>query len=96
MSENCVTKEMCEAHRELNTERLARDKERLDKLEALTTKVSECSIRLSEMVEADHEKIADHDQRLTEIENRPRDWIDKVISGAIAAVVAFLMGVILK
>ena len=48
------------------------------------------------MVESDHDKIEEHDKRLHAIEERPRDRVDKALSGVIAAIVAFLMGVLLK
>ncbi len=86
----------CELMQKLYDERFTRDKERIEHIEDLTTKVSECNIKLSEMVKAHNDKLADHDKRLDDIENRPTALWDKVISGVIAAVVAFLMGVVLK
>lgn len=90
-----ISEQVCEVMQKLNDERFARDKERLDKLEELTTKVSECNLQMSEMVKAHNDKLDAYDKRLQQIEDRPRDWIDKIISGAIAAIVAFVMGVIL-
>ena len=87
---------MDEITQKLYDERFSRDKDRLDKLESLAEEVSKCSIRLTQMVESDHDKIEEHDKRLHEIEERPRDWVDKALSGVIAAIVAFLMGVLLK
>ena len=86
----------CELMQKLYDERFERDKERLDHLDNLTTEVSKCSIQLSEMVRAHNDKLADHDKRLADIEDRPTALWDKVTSGIIAAVVAFLMGVVLK
>lgn len=86
---------VCEVYQRMNDERFARDKERIKRLEDLTEKVSECNIQLSEITKSHNEKIAEHDKRLDEIEHRPGALWDKVISGVIAAAVAFLMGVIL-
>ena len=84
-----------EACKKLYDERFERDKERLNKLEKLTEEVSKCSIRLSEMVENDRKDIEDHERRIDAIEHKPSDMWDKIISGIIAAVVAFLVGGIL-
>lgn len=83
----------CKVIRELYDERFERDKERIEKLETLTTKVSECCIKLNDMVEAHNEKILDHDKRIQQIEARPANWWDKVISGAISAIVALIVGI---
>ena len=77
-------------------ERFARDKERIDKIDELLRKLSDCQIQLTEIEKNNQDKLADHEKRLDEIEHRPRDWVDKAVSGMIAAAVAFLMGVILK
>ena len=77
-------------------ERFARDKERIDKIDELLKKLSDCQIQLTEIEKTNQEKLADHEKRLDEIEHRPLGWVDKAISGIIAAAVAFLMGVVLK
>lgn len=87
---------VCEARGQLYDERFDRDKKRIEKLEDLTAKVSECNIKLSTIVNNHNDKLNDHEKRLDDIENRPANLWDKVVSGIIAAAVAFLMGVVLK
>lgn len=96
MNQTPVTEALCFERRQIEEERLSRDKERLDKSEELLHKVSECQIELTAMTKKHEEKLIDHEKRIDEIEQRPADWMDKIISGVIAAVVAFLMGVVLK
>lgn len=86
----------CAEHEKLCDERFARDKERIDKLENLTGKIGECNIKLSALVEHHDDKLKDHEGRLDDLESRPGNLWDKVISGIIAAVVAFVMGALLK
>lgn len=91
-----MEKDVCDVYQKMNDERFARDKERLDKIEELTAKISECNIQLSEVVKAYNEKLIDHEKRLDEIEHQPKAWMDKIFSGVIAAIVSFVMGVVLK
>ena len=96
MNNTPVSEAVCQARQQVNAERSAREKERLEKTEELLGKVSECQIQLTEMMKNHDEKLADHEKRLDEIEHQPKVWWDKIISGIIAAAVAFLMGVMLK
>lgn len=86
----------CELRGKLYDERFERDKTRIEHLEDLTAKVSECYIQQSEIIKNHNEKLKDHEQRLDNIENRPGNLWDKVISGVISAVVAAIMAIILK
>ena len=96
MNTTPVSESLCAARRQVEAERFARDKERLEKTEELLEKVSECQIQNSEILKNHDEKLADHEKRLDEIEHQPKVWWDKIISGVIAAIVAFVMGVVLK
>lgn len=96
MNNTPVPESVCQARQQVHAERLARDKERLERNDELLAKVSECQIQLTEMVKHHDEKLNDHEKRLDEIEHQPKVWWDKIISGVIAAVVAFVMGMILK
>lgn len=87
---------VCAEHKSLCDERFARDKHDIDELKQLTRKVSECSIKLSEIAKQQTEKIKDHENRLDELERRPGSLWDKVVSGIIAAAVAYLMSGALK
>lgn len=87
---------MDETRKLLCDERFARDKERIEKSEKLLEKLVECNIQLTDMAKNHEKTLGDHEKRLDEIEHRPRDWVDKAISGIIAAVVSFLMGVVFK
>lgn len=91
-----MNENVCAEHEKLCDERFARDKHDIDELKQLTRKVSECSIKLSGIAEQHNEKLKDHESRLDELERRPGNLWDKVIAGIIAAVVAYVMGVVLK
>lgn len=91
-----VTEPLCQERRKIEEERLARDKERLDRYEELLSKVSSCQIQLTEISKNHESKLTDHEKRIDEIEHQPKAWMDKIISGIIAAVVAALMGVVFK
>ena len=93
---NPVTEDVCAARRVLNDERFGRDKERLEKTEELLNKVSECQIQLTEISKTHAGKIADHEKRLDDIEHQPKAWMDKIISGIIAAAISFAMGYLLN
>lgn len=86
---------VCAEHEKLCDERFARDKERIEKLEDLTGKIGECNIRLTGIAEQHDAKLKDHESRLDELERRPGNLWDKVISGIIAAVVAYVMAIVL-
>jgi hypothetical protein len=86
----------CEERGKRYDERFDRDLRRIEKLEDLTAKISECNVKLSEIIKTNNEKLGDHEKRLDAIESRPTQWWDKVISGIIAAAVTVLMGVIMK
>lgn len=96
MNETPVTESLCAARRQVDDERFNRDKERIEKTEKLLDKLTECQIQNSEILKNHHDQLADHEKRLDEIEHQPKVWWDKVISGIIAAAVAFLTGVLLK
>ena len=96
MNDTPVSEDVCRARQQINAERMGRDKERLDKSEELLHKVSECQIEMASMVKAHEDKLANHEKRIDEIERRPANWLDKIIAGVISAVVAFLVGVVLK
>lgn len=102
MNDTPVTEAMCAARRQLDDERFARDKSRLgkaearlDKLEDLAHEISECNVKLTALIEKNAETVADHEDRITEIEKKPGTYWDKVIAGIIGAAVAALMALVI-
>lgn len=95
MPEKVVTEEICALRVKAFDERFQRDKERLEKIEALTQEVSKCNIQLTEIIRSQGEAIRDHEERLHEIERRPGVLWDKVTAGIIAASVSAFMTFIL-
>lgn len=87
---------VCAEHEKLCDERFARDKERIEKLEALTGKIGECNIRLTGIAEQHDATLKDHETRLDELENRPTQMWDKLIAGLIAAGVTLLTNAVSK
>ena len=73
---------------QLVDERFSRDKERLDKLESSVQALTEASLRLVATQERDHEDIQEHTKRLTELEHRPGQWMDKLVAAGISSGVA--------
>lgn len=103
MNDTPVTEQICEARRQLDDERFARDKSRLgkaearlDRLEDLMRVNSECNVKLTALIEKNAEKVDDHEERITEIEKKPGTYWDKVIAGIIGAAVAALMALVLS
>ena len=103
MSECYVTEQLCAARRNMDDERFGRDKsriekaeKRLDDMEKLMHEMSECNAKLTIMVENLTKSNDDHEKRITEIEKKPATYWDKIVGGVIAAIVGFVMGVVLK
>lgn len=101
--QNCVTEELCTARRNMDDERFARDKQRIEKvelrlyeIEKLLREVTECNTKLTLMVENLKENGEDHENRIVEIEKKPGTYWDKIMAGIIGAAVAALMAVVLK
>lgn len=84
-----------EGREKLCDERFARDKERIEKTEELTAKMSELLVQVTEIQKADHEELQEHSKRITTLESKPAMWVDKVwaagISGVVSAIIAFLV-----
>ena len=102
MSENCfVTEQLCEARRNTDDERFARDKSRLGKAEERLTDIekvmretSECNVKLTVMVEGLNKSNDNHERRITDIEKKPGTYWDKIVAGIIGAAVSALMALI--
>lgn len=102
MPENYVSEELCKARMASDTERFSRDKARLDKMETkvdgiekLLHEVSECNAKLTVMIEGLNDNSDDHERRITDIEKKPKNYWDKVVTGVISAIVAALMAIVL-
>lgn len=96
MNNTPVNEALCAERRRIEEERFRRDKDRLDSLEPLMRKLSECTVQNAQIIKAHESKLDDHEKRLDEIEHQPKAWMDKIISGIIAAAVAALMGMLIK
>ena len=86
---------MSEFSKELCDERASNTKERLDKHSLTIDELKVCSIKLTEMLEIHNEKITDHENRLDNLENRPRDIVRGIVDGIISALVAAFICLIL-
>lgn len=95
MSDSYISRESFEARNQLDDERFARDKERIGKLESTVQALADASLRLVETQKRDHEDIQEHAKRLSELEHRPGQWMDKIVSAAlssgVAAIVSFIV-----
>jgi len=95
MPEKLVTEEVCALRVKAFDERFQRDKERLEKIETLTQEVSKCNIQLTEIIRSQGETIRDHEERLHEIERRPRLWWDNITAAIVAASVSAFISFLL-
>ena len=95
MADKLVTEEVCALRVKAFDERFARDKERLEKIEERTQEVSRCNIQLTEIIRVQGDTLRDHEERLHEIERRPRQQWDNltaaIIAAGVSAVMAFLL-----
>lgn len=87
---------VCDERGKRYDERFDRDLRRIEKVEELTAEMGKCNVKLSTIIQNHDERLGDHEKRLDAIEERPTQWWDKIISGVIAAAVAFLMSAMLK
>ena len=96
MNDIPVSEQLCRERRIVEEERFRRDKERLDKMDKLTEKLSQCTVQNAQIIKHHEEKLIDHERRIDNIEHRPGSWWDKVITGLIAAAVAALWSLLAK
>lgn len=96
MNNTPVNEAVCAARRKIDDERFSRDKDRLDNIEPLMRKLSECTVQNAQIIKAHESKLSDHEKRLDEIEHQPKAWMDKIWSGIIAAAVAAMMGLLFQ
>ena len=93
---NPVTTAYCQEHGKVVDERFKRDKEDLQRHEDTLKKLSELTAEISALVRQNNEDIDDHENRISTLEKKPSLWLDRIISGIIAAVGAALVAAVLK
>lgn len=95
MADKFVSEEICALRVKAFDERFTRDKERLEKIEELTQEISRCNIQLTEIIRIQGDTLRDHEERLHEIEQRPRQQWDTltaaIIAASVSAVITFLL-----
>lgn len=105
MPDNFVLNDVCKERRTAVDERFRRDKadieglqDKTEKHDELLQKLSETNIKMGSILENYNKQIADHEDRLSKIEERPAKWweyfVGAVIGGGGAAVVGWIVGTI--
>ncbi|HEX2986116.1 MAG TPA: hypothetical protein VHO71_04800 [Caproiciproducens sp.] len=92
LSEVSRVDEVEEERQKRMDERFARDKERLDKVEVTTEDLKQIVVRLDVVIEDQRKQLANHEQRLVEMESKPaRRWeavINTVLQWLAVAIMA--------
>ena len=89
--EELQSKELCnEKTRHIN-ERFERDEERIKKQEEMGEKLSAASITLTEILRRQTMDIDDHGSRLNNIEKKPSNMMDKIVTGIVMGIIAALV-----
>jgi hypothetical protein len=83
-----VPRVYCDANHKNVDERFDRDLERIRATEELTRKLSDLTIEMQQMIKRHDDEIIKHDNRISALEKRPGQLMDKIIS----AVISFLVG----
>ena len=85
-------KEMFRADRE----RIKNHEEHMREQDAELKDIRELTIEIAALTKQHETRLGQQDERLTTIEKKPSKIIDAITSAAISAIVAFIMGILLK
>lgn len=103
MENESVNKDVCGKICQINDERFSRDKDDIKELKEQQHELSEnqvrieqLSIRMGEIINNDHDKLDDHEDRITAIEKRPSTFWDKLIFALIGAAASFVASGVLN
>ena len=91
-----MSKELCESTKKNCDERFGRDKERIESLEEMQKQFLTLQGQLTEILKNQTEQLKDHGGRLVELEKKPGQWLDRIISAALSAVIAFAVATFRK
>jgi hypothetical protein len=100
-----VAEEVCIERQRNATERFARDKKRLDDLEAnakeqdeRTRKIESLNIQMGEILKNHESKLQNHEERISAVEQRPMKFWDKlqwlIIGALVTGIISLLLGTI--
>lgn len=94
--ENSVSKDFCNEHSRMIDERFGRDKEDLDKHEKSIAEITKLSAEIGQLIKQHDDVIKQHETRIDTLEHKPSVWLDRILSGVVAAVIAALVAAVLS
>ena len=83
-----VSKEYCVSNHKNVDERFGRDLERIRATEELTRKLSDLTIEMQQMIKRHDEELKDQNTRISALEKRPGQLLDKIVG----ALISFFVG----
>ncbi len=94
--EDTVSTAFCNEHNRMLDERFRRDKADLDKHEKSIAEVTKLCTEIGQLIKQHDDVIKQHESRIDTLEHKPSVWLDRIISGIVAAVIAALVTAALK
>ena len=91
MSNETVSKDMHDGRCQIEDERFARDKERIEKTEENLHKISEASVLFTEILKRHECELDDHGKRIVAIESKPSKLVNAAQIAAISALASSLV-----
>lgn len=91
-----VSKEYCAANHKVVDERFERDLERIRSMEELTRKLSDLTIEMQQMIKRHDEELKDQNSRISALEKRPSQLMDKLVNAVISLLVGGFGGVLIS
>jgi hypothetical protein len=91
-----VSKEYCVSNHKNVDERFGRDLERIRATEELTRKLSDLTIEMQQMIKRHDDEILKHDNRISALEKRPGQLMDKIINAIISLFVGGAGGMLIS
>lgn len=82
--------------RELCDVKTERTEKRLEKHDVMLDDLKECTVKLTQMLELHNEKLNGHEARLEDLEKKPSDFLEKIGTALITALIAALVSLILQ
>lgn len=91
-----VSKEYCAANHKVVDERFERDLERIRSMEELTRKLSDLTIEMQQMIKRHDEELKEQNSRISALEKRPGQLLDKMINAVISLLIGGFGGLIIN
>ncbi len=77
-------------------QRIANHEDHMKEQDGEIKDIRELTTKIAALVEQNNESVKRHEKRISVLENKPNKYMDYAASAAISAIVAFIMGILLK